>query len=110
MKRADQVRLQISYWWAMISVSLTCPGHRAKHALPYLSGQGRAIRPKAPLMKLFLRVRYDMGPSLASSGDQLVVGRNGALSFLVFGRKQHPIAVAVRFLHLVLCIPWCLLR
>src|SRR5258708_18371342 len=103
MKCADQVRLQIGYWWAMIPVSLTCPGDRAKHALPYLSGQGRAIRPKAPLMKLFLRVRYDMRPSRASSGDQLVVGRNRALSFFGFGWKQHPVAVRVRFFHWV---PW----
>src|SRR5262249_11139812 len=97
----NQVRLQISYWWAIISVSLTCPGDRPKHALPCLSGQGSAIRPKAPLMKLFLRVRYHMGPSLASSGAQLVVGRHRALSFFGFGVKQHPIAVRFRFLHWV---------
>src|SRR5258708_4079264 len=101
MKRADQVRLQIDYWWALISVSLTCPGDRAKHALPYLSGQGRAIRPKAPLMKLFLRVRYNVRPSLASCGDQFVVWRSRALSFPGSGWKQHPIAVRVRFLHWV---------
>src|SRR5882762_5631970 len=101
MKRTDQVRLQISYWWAMISVSLACPGDRTKHALPYLSGEGRAIRPKTPLMKLSLRVRYDMRPSLASGGDQLLVGRNRGLGFLSFGWKQHPIAVRVRFLHWV---------
>src|SRR5438552_522916 len=61
-------------------------------------------------MKLFLRVCPDMRPCLTSSGDQFLIGRNIALSFPLPCRKQHPIAVRVRFLHWVPSVPWSLPR